>query len=80
MVDPVGDVDRDCAEPGVEFSSYTYDAPTKKLNLKGFTYNTNGCDGFSDNEPATFSIDTDGNKATLKTKDNSSYVLHRVSR
>ena len=80
MVDPVGDVDRDCAEPGVEFSSYTYDAPTKKLNLKGFTYNTNGCAGFSDNEPATFSIDTDGNKATLKTKDNSSYVLHRVSR
>ena len=80
MVDPVGDVNRDCAEPGVEFSSYTYDAPTKKLNLKGFTYNTNGCAGFSDNEPATFSIDTDGNKATLKTKDNSSYVLHRVSR
>ncbi len=80
MVDPVGDVDRDCAEPGVEFSSYTYDAPTKKLSLKGFTYNTNGCAGFSDNEPAIFSIDTDGNKATLKTKDNSSYVLHRVSK
>ena len=79
MVDPVGDVGRDCAEPGVEFSSYTYDAPNKKLNLKGFTYNTNGCAGFSDNEPATFSIDADGNKATLKTKDNSSYVLHRVS-
>ena len=80
MVDPVGDADRDCAEPGVEFSSYTFDAATKKLNLKGFTYNTNGCAGFSDNDPTAFSIDTDGNKATLKTKDNSSYVLHRVSR
>ena len=80
MVDPVGDADRDCAEPGVEFSSYTFDAATKKLNLKGFTFNTNGCAGFSDNDPTTFSIDTDGNKATLKTKDNSSYVLHRVSR
>jgi hypothetical protein len=80
MVDPVGDAGRDCAEPGVEFSSYTFDAATKKLNLKGFTYNTNGCAGFSDNDPTAFSIDTDGNKATLKTKDNSSYVLHRVSR
>ncbi len=80
MVDPVGDLDRDCGEPGVEFSSYTYDATTKKLNLKGFTYNTNGCAGLSDNDPTTFSIDTDGNIATLKTKDNSSYILHRVSR
>ncbi len=80
MVDPVGDAGRDCAEPGVEFSSYTYDEATRKLDLKGFTYNTNGCAGFSDNEPATFSIETDGNMATLKTKDNSSYVLHRLSR
>ena len=80
MVDPIGDLDRDCGEPGVEFSSYTYDAATKKLNLKGFTYDTNGCAGFSDNDPTTFSIDTDGNIATLKTKDNSSYILHRVSR
>jgi hypothetical protein len=80
MVDPVGDLDRDCADPGVEFSSYTYDAATKKLNLKGFTYNTNGCAGLSDDGPTTFSIDADGNTATLKTKDNSSYILHRVSR
>jgi len=80
MVDPVGDLDRDCASPGVEFSSYAYDATTKELNLKGFTYNTNGCAGLSDNDPATFSIDTDGNIATLNMKDNSSYILHRVSR
>ena len=80
MVDPIGDLNRDCADPGVEFSSYTYDAATKKLNLKGFTYDTNGCAGFSDNDPTTFSIDTDGDIATLKTKDNSSYILHRVSR
>ena len=80
MVDPVGDPDRDCGDPGVEFSSYTYDATTKKLNLKGFTYDTNGCAGLSDNHPTSFSIDTDGNIATLKTKDNSSYILHRVSR
>ena len=80
MVDPIGDLDRECGDPGVEFSSYTYDATTKKLNLKGFTYDTNGCAGFSDNDPTTFSIDTDGNIATLRTKDNSSYILHRVSR
>ena len=80
MVDPIGDLDRDCGDPGVEFSSYTYDASTKKLNLKGFTYDTNGCAGLSDNEPTTFSIETDGNIATLNTKNNSSYILHRVSR
>ncbi len=80
MVDPVGNVERDCAEPGVEFSSYTYDESTKKLDFKGFTYNTNGCAGFSDIESSTFTIDTDGKVGTLKTKDGSSHVLHRVSR
>lgn len=79
MVDPVGDLDRDCGDPGVEFSSYTFDEATKKLNLKGFTYDTNGCAGLSDNEPISFNIDAKGNKATLKMKDNSSYILHRVS-
>jgi hypothetical protein len=84
MVDPVGDLDREgsasCGSPGVEFASYTYDAATKKLNLKGATFNTNGCVGFSDNDPTTFSVDADGDIATVKMKDGSSHVLHRVSR
>jgi len=84
MVDPIGDLDRvdheSCGDPGTEFSSYVYDATTKKLNLKGFTYNTNGCAGFSDNDPTTFIVNADGDTATLETKSGSSYVLHRVSK
>ena len=84
MVDPIGDLDRadheSCGDPGIEFSSYVYDATTNKLNLKGFIYNTNGCAGFSDNDPITFRVDVDGDTATLETKSGSSYILHRVSK
>ncbi len=84
MVDPIGDLNREghesCGDPGIEFTSYVYDATTNKLKLKGFTYNTNGCAGFSDNDPTTFEVDADGNIATLETKNGSSYILHRVSK
>lgn len=84
MVDPIGDLDREghesCGDPGIEFSSYVYDATTNKLKIKGFTYDTNGCAGFSDNDPITFRIDADGEIATLETKSGSSYTLHRVSK
>ena len=84
MVDSIGDLNREghesCGDPGIEFSSYVYDATTNKLKLKGFTYNTNGCAGFSDNDPTTFEVDADGNIATLETKSGSSYILHRVSK
>ncbi len=84
MVDPIGDLDRvghaSCGNPGIEFSSYVYDATTNKFNIKGFTYDTNGCAGFSDNDPTTFRLDADGNIATVETKSGSSYILHRVSK
>ena len=84
MVDPIGDLDRadheSCGDPGIEFSSYVYDGTTNELKLKGFTYDTNGCAGFSDNDPTTFRVDADGDTATLETKSGSSYVLHRVSK
>ncbi|MEE8150963.1 MAG: adhesin, partial [Nitrosomonadaceae bacterium] len=84
MVDPIGDLDRvghaSCGNPGIEFSSYVFDATTNKFNIKGFTYDTNGCAGFSDNDPTTFRLDADGNIATVETKSGSSYILHRVSK
>lgn len=84
MVDPIGDLDREghesCGGPGIEFSSYVYDATSNKLKLKGFTYDTNGCAGFSDNDPTLFKVDADGEIATLETKNGSSYTLHRVSK
>ena len=38
---------RVAATLGVEFASYTYDPGGKALNIKGYTYDTNGCAGFS---------------------------------
>jgi hypothetical protein len=84
MVDPIGDVERDghasCGGPGIEFSSYTYDSGSKALTLKGFTYDTNGCAGFSDNGAVSFDISADGNTATVGTKDKTTLTLHRVSK
>jgi hypothetical protein len=84
MVDPIGDPERDghasCGGPGIEFSSYTYDSGSKALTLKGFTYDTNGCAGFSDDGAASFDISADGNTATVDTKNKTTLTLHRVSK
>ncbi|WON73982.1 adhesin [Nitrosospira sp. Is2] len=84
MVDPVGDVKtadhESCGDPGVEFASYTYDSGGKVLNIKGFTYDTNGCAGFSTNGPVSFSISADGKTATLNMQDKNTLTLHRVSK
>ena len=84
MVDPVGDIKtadhESCGEPGVEFASYTYDSGGKTLNIKGFTYDTNGCAGFSTNGPVSFNINADGKTATLDTQDKRTLTLHRVSK
>jgi hypothetical protein len=84
MVDPIGDPERDghasCGGPGIEFSSYTYDSGSKALTLKGFTYDTNGCAGFSDDGAASFDISADGNTATVDTKNKTRLTLHRVSK
>lgn len=84
MVDPIGDVKsadhESCGDPGVEFASYTYDSGSKALNIKGFTYDNNGCAGFSGTETTSFKLGADGNTATLETKTGVAMTLHRVSR
>ena len=84
MVDPIGDIKtadhESCGDPGVEFASYTYEPGGKALNIKGFTYDTNGCAGFSTNGPVSFNIDADGKTATLSTQDKRTLTLHRVSK
>ncbi|SCX86332.1 adhesin [Nitrosospira sp. Nsp13] len=84
MIDPIGDVaspgHESCGDPGVEFASYTYDAGSKALNIKGFTYDNNGCSGFSGTETASFKLGADGNTATLETKAGAALTLHRVSK
>ncbi len=84
LADPIGDQDRDghksCGAPGVESAVYTYDAGSKAFGIKGFTYDTNGCAGFSENNPTSFDIGTDGNTATVTTQNKSTLTLHRVSK
>ncbi|SCY31813.1 hypothetical protein SAMN05216420_104223 [Nitrosospira sp. Nl5] len=84
MVDPIGDIKsadhESCGDPGVEFASYTYDSASKALNIKGFTYDNNGCAGFSGTETAAFRLGADGNTATLETKGGPALTLHRISK
>ncbi|SEL24115.1 adhesin [Nitrosovibrio tenuis] len=84
MVDPIGDAEgaghASCGGPGIEFSSYSYDTGSKALTFKGFTYDTNGCAGFSDNGAASVDISADGNTATLNKTDKSTLTLYRVSK
>lgn len=85
MIDPTGATQREdqtkCGKSGIEFSSYTYDKGASKLNLSSFTYNTNGCAGFSDLDSSIgFSISADGNTAKLDKKGEQSVTLYRVSK
>lgn len=87
MIDPTGTTQRadqaKCAKPGVEFSSYSYDKGSSKLNFSSFTYNTNGCAGFSDldnNTAIGFSINADGNSAKLDKQGEESVTVYRVSK
>jgi len=87
VIDPTGTTQRadqaKCGKPGIEFSSYAYNKGASKLNLSSFTYNTNGCSGFSDldnNTPIGFSINADGNTAKLDKPGEESVTLHRISR
>src|SRR5687768_16655157 len=81
MVDPTGSAQNaeNCG-PGVEFASYTYDAGSKALSIKGFTYDTNGCAGFSETGANSFNLNADGNTATLEKQDKSKISLYRVSK
>ncbi len=85
MLDPTGEAQREdqaeCGKPGVEFASYSYDKGSSKLNLSRFTYNTNGCVGFSHQEGnANFSISSDGTTAQLEKSREPSITLYRVSK
>lgn len=84
LVDPIGDPERaghkSCGEPGVESAVYTYDAGSKAFNIKGFTYDTNGCAGFSENNATSFDISADGNTATVITQNKNTLTLHRVTK
>ena len=87
MIDPTGATQRadqaKCGKPGIEFASYAYNKGASKLNLSSFTYNTNGCAGFSDldnNTAISFSINSDGNTAKLDKPGEESVTVYRVSR
>lgn len=85
MLDPTGETQREeqakCAKPGVEFSSYTHNKGANTLTLSSFTYNTNGCAGFSDVEGNIgFSISADGNTAKLDKPGEASITIYRVSK
>ena len=87
MIDPTGATQREdqakCGKPGIEFASYAYNKGSNQLNLSSFTYNTNGCAGFSDldnNTAIGFNISSDGNTAKLDKKGEESVTVYRVSR
>ncbi len=87
MIDPTGATQRadqaNCGKPGVEFAPYTYDKGSNKLNISSFTYNTNGCSGFSNLDSKTaigFTISSDGNTAKLDKQGEESVTVYRVSR
>ncbi|SDW91960.1 adhesin [Nitrosomonas oligotropha] len=85
MIDPTGATQREdqvkCAKPGIEFSSYTYNKGGNNFSLSSFTYNTNGCAGFSDVEGSIgFTLSSDGNTAKLDKPGEPSVTLYRVSK
>ncbi|GDX61516.1 MAG: adhesin [Nitrosospira sp.] len=84
LVDPIGDPERNghksCGNPGVEFATYTHDVSSKFLGIKGFTYDTNGCAGFSGIDEATLQFSENGNAVALKTKKGTLITLHRISK
>lgn len=85
-IDPVGEAQREnqagCAKPGVEFATYDYNKGVNQLKISSFTYNTDGCIGFSGSDSGAahdFNISSDGNTATLEKQGNEPITLYRVS-
>lgn len=83
-IDPIGEARQesqaDCAKPGVEFADYEYNKGADQLKISGFTYNTDGCIGFSRSDSNVgFSIGPDGNTATLEKKNEEPLTVYRVS-
>ncbi|SEQ99563.1 hypothetical protein SAMN05421690_100548 [Nitrosomonas sp. Nm51] len=83
-VDPIGEAAREnqerCAKPGVEFANYDYNKASNQLKISSFTYNTDGCIGFSGSDGAhSFVIDADGNTAKLEMQGEEPVTVYRVS-
>lgn len=83
-IDPIGEAVRDnqerCAKPGVEFATYDYNKGGNQLRISGFTYNTDGCIGFSGSDGAHgFTIDVDGKTATLEKSGEAPVTVYRIS-
>ncbi|MXS86526.1 adhesin [Nitrosomonas sp. HPC101] len=82
LIDPAGGTAQsECAKPGVELATYSFDASSSTLKLSSFTYNTTGCSGLSGyvGKPITFKIDTDTQNATLSGEGLAAITLHRIS-
>ncbi|HBV20133.1 MAG TPA: adhesin [Nitrosomonas sp.] len=85
-VDPIGEASREnqvrCAKPGVEFANFDYNKGANQLKISSFTYNTDGCIGFSgsdSNAPHGFTISSDGNTAKLEKQGEEPITVYRVS-
>ncbi len=83
-IDPLGEAVRDdqaeCAKPGVEFAAYNYNKGGNQLKVSSFTYNTDGCIGFSGNDGThRFTIDSDGNTAEFEMQGEEPITVYRVS-
>ncbi len=86
MADPTGEMQREeqaeCARPGVEYASYTYNQGSNELRLTAFTYNTDGCIGLSSlesNAVHKFTIDADGESAVLEQTGDEPVTVYRVT-
>ncbi|MDP1558828.1 MAG: adhesin [Nitrosomonas sp.] len=84
MINPTGKTQRKdqahCAEPGIEFASYTYNKGNNQLVISGFTYNTDGCSGLSGSDNNKFTISSDGNTAQLEKQGDEPVTVYRISR
>lgn len=84
LIDPIGEATREnqarCAKPGVEFAAYDYNKGSNQLRISSFTYNTDGCIGFSGSDGAhSFTINPDGSTARLEKQGEEPVTVYRVS-
>jgi hypothetical protein len=85
LVDPDGNISQtapaECAKPGVELATYSFEAGSNTLKLSSLTYNTTGCAGLSEyiDKPITFKIDANAQSAELSGQGLPAITLHRIS-
>ncbi len=84
LIDPIGEATNEsqakCARPGVEFAAYNYTKGSNQLKISSFTYNTDGCIGFSGSDGAHgFTINPDGKTAKLEKRGEEPVTVYRIS-